>query len=197
MISRSNFVLTVIAIILGVALTLSIRSCRNNAQSFSDINTYTKSLTDSIRHLPNNVVSKPVVYITPEAFQQVIDQRDDLKKQLALMHVKPHQVQNITTVSNTITIVDTIIKRDTVAGIAIKRDSIVFRTESDSEFIVFSQRTFLFKKNEFDISVHHTNPHIQTNGLESITLRQEKKWWQSGWIKVGIGFLGGYALFHK
>lgn len=197
MISRSNFILTVIAIVLGVALMLSIRSCRNSEQSVNDLKAYDKSLTDSIKHLPNGVVSKPVVFINSALFENVVAERDDLKKQLSLMKIKPKQVQNVTTVSNTITIIDTIVKHDTIAGVVVKRDSIVFRTESDSEYIVTSQRNFLFKKSEFNISVRHTNPHIQTNGLESITLRPDRKWWQSGYLKLGIGFLAGFLLFHK
>jgi hypothetical protein len=76
---------------------------------------------------------------------------------------------------------------------------VVFSTISfpDSISILTADKKHLFRKNEFIVSVSHSNPLVKTTGIQNLTISEERKWWRSAWIEAGVGFLGGVFLTHQ
>lgn len=184
------------------------------------LNSYSASLSDSIIHLKNGVVQKTAVTVTQVAFDDIVKQNADLSKELALEKIKSKNVKGVTEVSNSISFVPKpliITLHDTIPcpefkpipfnvdsayysiGGVVSKESVVISKLSarDSEYIITSTTNHLFKADELNVTVRHTNPHIKTIGLESLTVKESKKWYQGKWIPVIAGLAGGYLLFHK
>jgi hypothetical protein len=52
----------------------------------------------------------------------------------------------------------------------------------------------LFKKPERVTIYENANPYIKLQSVESITIKEQKKWHQTTWFKVGVGFIGGVLI---
>jgi len=82
-----------------------------------------------------------------------------------------------------------------LAGWITKKD-ITFSSISlrnDQSIIVGTKKNGLFKKNEYVVTVQNSNPYVTTTGLQNYTFKPDTKWYQRGWLKVMVGFVGGYA----
>lgn len=206
--------------ILGLALALlfSVRSCRDNAANYDASAAYLASLNDTITYLKNGIAQKPAVEVTPEMFEAIVAQNRTLQKALDDAKLKGKNVQTVTQIVNKISI-DTILVafKDTIpcdnfppipfgvdsqyysiAGL-VKKSGIVFTTINfpDSISIITATKPHLFKKNEFLVSVGHSNPLIKTIGLTNLTVTEQRKWWRSGWIRGLVGFAGGIYVSQK
>ena len=62
-----------------------------------------------------------------------------------------------------------------------------FTIEQDREKIgLWKYQTRVYVRNE--------NPHTATDYLQTIVIQDEKKWYEKGIVKVGLGFAGGYLI---
>ena len=52
----------------------------------------------------------------------------------------------------------------------------------------------LFKKPEKITMYENANPYIQLKSIESITIKEQTKWYQTTWFKVSAGIVGGIAI---
>lgn len=61
--------------------------------------------------------------------------------------------------------------------------------------VLGTKKNGLFKKNDHIVTVQNTNPYITTTGITSYTIKDRKKWFQTGWFKFGAGVVGGLTLY--
>lgn len=201
-----------------IALFISIRKCGDNSDLYSDSKNYLASLNDTIRYLKNGVAQKLAVEINKDLFISVVRERDDLRKALADAKLKAKNVRTLTQVvtkieTDTITIAfhDTLPCPDfipvpfavdsqyyDISGLVSKSNITITNVDfPDSTYIITAAKNHLFRKDEFLVSVKHTNPHIKTIGLQNFTIKEKRKWWQNGWLKFGMGLAGGIYFSQK
>jgi len=76
------------------------------------------------------------------------------------------------------------------------------RTPMLNSLITYSEPTItigtikkgLFKKPEMVTMYENANPYIQLKSIESITIKEQTKWYQTTWFKVGAGVVGGAVI---
>lgn len=176
---------------------------------------YLASLDDTITYLKNGIAQKAAVEVSPDLFKELVGQNEELQKQLKDAKIKAKNVHTITTVV-TNTEIDTIsiTLRDTIpcddfAPIPFRADSQYYSIAGDvtkrairlskvsfpdSLYVITADRKHLFRKNEFIVSIGHSNPNVKTVGLTNLTVTEERKWWQNMWIeRVVVLAVGAYA----
>lgn len=222
MITKNNFILFFICLGLAIALLFSFKSCNTYKQRANDAETYITSGKDIIKYLKDSTVAqRKTIQADAVLFKTFLDERSDLRKQLAEEKIKPKQVSSITSIVSH-EVIQTkkdpiIIMHDTlpcpefkpvkfsidslyysIAG-TIDKKNVAF-THIDFpdtlSLIAFTQHNF-FRRNETKVSAHHSNKYIRITGLESINVRDNPKWWESRWIGAAIGLGAGYFLFHR
>lgn len=181
---------------------------------------YIASLNDTLTHLKNGVVQKPAIVMNSQGFEDLMKERDDLKKQLAAAKIKAKNVTSFSSVSTGIDLgskpiiaelkdsipcpefkpiaFDVDSQYYQISGMVNKR-SIEFDTINfpDSLSIFTAHRNHLFRKDEYVVLTKHSNPKVKTLGLESFTIKENSKWWESGWLKIGFGAALGSYLTYK
>jgi len=63
-----------------------------------------------------------------------------------------------------------------------------------------TKKNGIFKKNEFIVATTNSNPHIKVEGISSYVFKDDKKWFQKGWVKVAAGAIiatGIHRQFNK
>lgn len=204
--------------VVTIALVISISKCRESESHYDSANRWMMSLTDTITHLKNGIAQKPAVVVTQEAFEDIVAQNKTLQKAIKDAEFKVKNVSTITQVITktyidtiSITLHDSIPCNDfipiafaidsayySIAGV-IKKKSLAFTTINfpDSLSVITAKKKHLFRKNEFIVSVSHSNPLIKTVGITNLTISEQRKWWQSEWLKAGVGFVGGIVVSQK
>lgn len=193
---------------------------RAAVDAYGGAQSYISSLNDTLTHLKNGVVQKPVIVMNSQGFEDLMKERDDLKAQLVAAKIKAKNVTGFSTVTTGVDIgskpivaqlADSIpcpdfkpipFKVDSqyyaISGIvgkgSLRFDTINFH---DSLSIITAYRNHLFRKDEYVVLTKHSNPMVKTLGLETFTIKENRKWWQSGWIKVGVGFVAGSYLTYR
>ena len=51
-----------------------------------------------------------------------------------------------------------------------------------------------WKRKERVATVTNTNPYIDVQGISSFTIKEDHKWYQKSWIKIGIGVIAGATV---
>lgn len=199
-----------------VILFISIKSCKDNALNYEGSKNYLASLNDSITFLKAGVARKGAVLVSEDFFKSIVKENNGLKKALKDAETKAKNVRTVTTVV-TNTKIDTITIRLTdtlpgnfkpvpfvadnqfynIAGI-VSKTSISFNKISfpDSLYVITANKKHFFKKNEFLVSIGHSNKYVKTIGLTNLTISENKKWYNSSWLKFGVGFVaGGYVTY--
>lgn len=106
---------------------------------------------------------------------------------------------------------DTIKLRDTIAGdfspIPIEKKDSFFHfkgvvyskyfivndiTFPDKQTIVVGDKRVGFMHRQTTVDIMHSNKYMQVDKIEAYVV-EDKKWWKSGWVKFGIGFIIGTA----
>jgi hypothetical protein len=64
-------------------------------------------------------------------------------------------------------------------------------TYSEPTITIGTVKKGLFKKPEKVTIYENANPYIKLKSIESITIKEQTKWYQTTWFKVGSGFIGG------
>jgi hypothetical protein len=64
-------------------------------------------------------------------------------------------------------------------------------TYSEPTITIGTIKKGLFKKPEKVTIYENANPYIKLKSIESITIKEQTKWYQTTWFKVGAGFVGG------
>lgn len=207
--------LKIIAIfVLVIFLVISIEKCRENNEKYQDRENYISSLNDSIKILANNIAETNVNVVNQELFTQIINERNELKKILAEQKIKAKNVKTFTQVVTetkidtlTITLHDSIpCLQDTqkiifavfnkdyeIGGFVGKKnieiEKILF--PDTLSVVAWTEKSF-FKDDKILVSVKHSNPFIATKKMQSFMVREKKKWYEKGWVKiVGIICVGG------
>lgn len=203
-----------------IALLISINTCQKHADNEKGSHDYIASLNDTIVHLKNGVVKKKVVQVTKADFENIVKERDDLKKALEIANIKARNVNSFTGITTAIDIgkapivaklKDSIICQDfdSVAFRASNNDyrvsgevlkgSVRFDTINfpDSVSIITATTSHLFKPSECNVLIKHSNGLVKTVGAVSITVSDERKWWQRGIVKVIASFLAGSYLTYR
>jgi hypothetical protein len=67
-------------------------------------------------------------------------------------------------------------------------------TYSEPTITIGTIKKGMFKKPEKVTIYENANPYIQLKSVESITIKEQKKWHQTTWFKVGVGFVGGVLI---
>jgi hypothetical protein len=67
-------------------------------------------------------------------------------------------------------------------------------TYSEPTITIGTIKKGIFKKPEKVTIYENANPYIQLKSVESITIKEQKKWHQTTWFKVGVGFVGGVLI---
>lgn len=206
---------TGVTIVAVVLLILSIKQCRDNANNYASLKDYQASLNDTITYLKNGIAQKPAIEVTPNAFKDIVNENASLKKAIKEAEIKAHNVHTVTQVVTkteidtiSISLHDSIPCADfvpitfgidslyySIAGV-IKKKSLLLTAVNfpDSVTIITANKNHFFKKDEFVVTVGHSNPLVKTIGLSNITVSEKRKWYESGWWKAGIGFAGGVII---
>ena len=193
----------------------SIRKCREHKTSYEESKKYLASLNDTIKYLKNGIAQKPVAEISTDLFNTIVKERDDYKLALEKAKIKPKNVTSITQVvtelkTDTITIrfVDTL-PCDDFIPIAFEIDTIHYTIKGkvnksninidkinfpDSLYVIAGKKKHFFRKDEYIVSVGHSNPYVRTIGLTNMTIKNEDKWYDSKWLPFGFGILSGMGL---
>jgi len=203
---------------LVIFLILSIDRCQQNGQYNADFDNYAASLSDSIRYYRNATGR-----LIAEKLSSEIDSRmlNVLKKQNKELNEKLKsfpRIKNITTVETVIQVDTVVIRHD----IPLPCDSFVrfFRVDSgyyylagkiDKEKITIStlrlkneqtvitgwKREHWWRKPQLIVSVENSNPLIQVSGLSNFHVRDERRWYDNGWLKFGVGVAAGIILLKR
>lgn len=206
-----------------MALGMSIKQCRNNADMVEESKNYLSSLNDTITHLKSGVAQKPAVVVDPSLFEQVAMENESLKLALKRANIMSKNVKSftqeatVTRIGNrgdstiSIAIHDTIpcpgfmpipfhvdSQYYSIAG-RIEEKKLVFLKINfpDSVFVITANKTHFLRKNELIISIGHSNPMIKTIGIQNFIVSEKSKWWESGWAKMGAGLIGGIYISQK
>lgn len=193
---------------------------RAAVDAYGGAQSYISSLNDTLVHLKNGVVQKPAIVINSHGFEDLMKERDDLKAQLSAAKIKAKNVTGFSTVSTGIDVggkpivaqlADSIPCPDfkpipfsvdsqyySISG-KVGKGSVLFDTINfpDSLSVITAHRNHLFRKDEYVVLTKHSNPMVKTLGLEHFTITEDKKWWQSGWLKLGVGFAAGSWITYK
>jgi hypothetical protein len=51
-----------------------------------------------------------------------------------------------------------------------------------------------WKRKERVATVTNTNPYIGVQGISSFTIKEDRKWYQKWWVKIGAGFIAGATV---
>lgn len=206
-----------------VSLFFSVRQCRSNAGIVEDEREYRESLDDTITILKNGIAQKPAVEVSPEMFRNIVKERDDLRGALIAAEIKAKEVRSFTQVSSKIVLGDNPIViplSDTItlpsewdfSAVGFDIDSANYQISGsvsptevtitkinfpDSLSVITATKRRLFRRDEFLVSVAHSNPLIKTVGVTNLTISDKKKWWESGWIKTGVGLVTGIYISQK
>ena len=54
--------------------------------------------------------------------------------------------------------------------------------------------TGLTKGTEYSIDVISSNPYVNTTNFQTYKVVKEKKWYESPWFLVGVGFVGAAVI---
>ena len=76
------------------------------------------------------------------------------------------------------------------------------RTPMLNELTVFSEPTItlgttkdgLFKRPRQVVIYENQNPYVKLKDVSSLTIKEQEKWWQTTWFKVGVGVTGGLVF---
>ena len=192
----------ILAVVGFVAAGMSLYTCNGYKQSNTDAYNYITAVKDTLKYSHDSVLaSKRVVEADAQLFKKILEERDDLKAALVKAKIKPSNVSSIATVISVSTkkpARDSIVLHHTT----ILHDTVIRCPETipappDTLSLITSTEYHLFKSNVLKLSATHSDKDIRTIGLENLAIREKHPWWQSGWIKVGAGLIGGYALFHR
>lgn len=202
-----------ICLVASLVIIAMISQCAiDRGRLYDQSKAYLDSKNDTITFLKNGIAQKPAVEVGSDMFKQILKERDDLTKALKDAQLRTGNVHNITQVVTKIDI-DTItialhdtIPCDDFAPIPFRADSqyysiagsvgkrVVRLTDinfPDSLYVINADKKPLFRKNKYIVSVGHSNPHVKTVGLTSLTVTEEKKWWQNPWIGRAVFFVAG------
>jgi len=220
MLQKFNSVIYILFLGCIIALFISIRKCNSNAENYNGSQNYIASLNDTLQHLKNGVVQKPVIEVTKDAFENIVKERDDLQQALKAANIKANNVRSFTGVITgtdigskpiEIKIHDTLPcpdfepvpfkamdKNYLITG-KLGKGTLWFDTINfpDSISIITATRSHLFKKNEYNVLVRHSNPMVKTLGAMNLTITEPRKWYTSGWAKAGAGFVAGSYLTYR
>ena len=204
-----------------VALFFSVRQCGSNAVIAEEEKAYRESLDDTITYLKNGIAQKPAVVVSPEMFRDIVKERDDLRGALIAAQIKAKEVRTFAQVVSKIDLGgspivaqlhDTLLCDWDFSDVGFDVDSAHYQISGfvsptavtilkinfpDSLSIITATRRRLFRKDEFLVSVGHSNPLIKTVGLTNLTVSEKRKWWHSGWIRIGVGLVGGIYISQK
>lgn len=210
-----------LGIILFLLLTCSFLGYKwkQNSDNYESSTSYISSLNDTLRHLKNGVVEIPQVQVTIEAFQNIVNERNDLQKQLLQAKIKSRNVSSLSNIVTGIELEKPIFIRLDIDTSVYEFNCINFSVDSPNYFIngkIFKEKIefdninfpdsisfitytkrHLFNKDEYNASVRHSNNLIKTTGLMNITIKEKKPFWDRRAYFIGAGIVGGFLLFHK
>lgn len=210
-----NFVI----LVLSVAFLISLKQCSDREDSLDGMEQYIASRNDTITYLKNGMVAqKSAIEVSDRTIKSIIESREELKKALEDSRLKARNVRSITTIvsdikTDTIKIIltDTLPCADfapitfnvdsthySIGGLISKKSVQISKVSfPDSLIIITASKKHFLKKNEFLVSASHSNPLIRTNGLENLTVKDDRKWWEKRWIYFAAGVVGGGYLVGK
>ncbi len=84
-----------------------------------------------------------------------------------------------------------------LAADGVKFDSINFRSDVEVNIGMKKQdgyKGWLFGRKDPKVEIVNLNPYSKTVNMRNIKLEDPKRWWESGWVKFGAGFLLGGAF---
>lgn len=203
----------------AIALLITIQQCRNSVAGERMGRDYISSLSDTITYLRHGIAQKPAVEVTRDQFEAVLKDNEFLKVMLKEARLKAGNVKQSTKVTTDVVIgkpidipfADTVPCPDFKA-IGFSIDSGHYRLSGriflkhlsiedigfpDTLYVITATKGHLFRKNEYLVSVKHSNPYVKTTGLTNLTIKEERKWWQSGWLKFGAGVATGVLLLRR
>lgn len=67
-------------------------------------------------------------------------------------------------------------------------------TYSEPTITIGTIKKGILKKPEKVVIYENMNPYIKLTSAESITIKEQQKWYQTTWFKVGTGFIGGVVV---
>lgn len=67
-------------------------------------------------------------------------------------------------------------------------------TYSEPTITIGTIKKGVFKKPEKVTIYENANPYIKLKSIESITIKEQTKWYQTTWFKIGAGFIGGALI---
>lgn len=215
---RLNKIIYLSFVVCVIALILSVRQCNNNAADYSQSKNYISSQNDTIHYLKNGIAQKAAVEVSPDLFKSIVQENEALSKLLKDAKIKLGNVKQSTRIV-TITQIDTIAiaLHDTIpcpefkpiafnvdsvhysiAGLVSKHSITISKINlPDSTYVITATKPHFFRKDEYLVTVKHSNPYIKTIGLTNLTVIENKKWWQNGWLKIGASFVAGGYLTYK
>ena len=201
-----------------IALIISVNKCRNNATSYAQSKNYISSLGDTITYLKHGIAQKPAIEVSKELFAELLEKNEFLTKMLKDAKIKADNVKQSTKIV-TITQIDTVeiplmdpLPCPEFNPIAFNVDSVHYSIGGliskhsisigkinfpDSLYVITASKNHFFRKDEYLVSVKHSNPYIKTVGLTNLTVTEQRKWYESGWVKFGAGILIGGWLTYK
>ncbi len=200
---------------------------KKSIDDLKSANDYIASANDTLRHLKNGVVQIPEIQITQEEFKNIVEQRNDLQKQLLSAKIKIKNVSHISDIQTKIELdkpisipltrneegIDLISDNDCCTDTSnFNCDSLyysihgqvsrsVVRFDSinfpDSISHIDYIKTHFFSKDEYGTTVKHSNKYIKTVGLMSFNIKEEKKWWDRRGYFYIAGILSTIIILHK
>lgn len=219
-INRIIYILCIAAIIWAFLAT---KGCSDKAGQISSKDAYEKSLKDTILmtiKAKDGIVTtyKTQVEVDAATIRDITSQNESLNKTLSDMKVKLNNVLSISQIET-----HTGIKHDTIPvpfpvhdtvrpgrkpvafsdstkhyiikGIAYPTKIILTTIDfPDSTTIVSESQGGLLTKEKYLLKVSHSNPYINTTGIESLVLKPDKKWFQTTAFKIGVGFAAGIYI---
>lgn len=180
---------------------------------------YIESLNDSLIHLKNGVVSQTANEVNADLFKTIVKENADLKNALSDANVKIKNAKTITRVITNTEVSEPIIIRltDTIPCPEFK--PVDFKAENsdysivgsvnntsvrlskvsfpDSLYVITAYKKRVFKSNEYNVLIKHSNPLIKTVGAMNLTVEDKKRFWERGWFKIGVGFAAGSFIGYQ
>ena len=84
-----------------------------------------------------------------------------------------------------------------LAADGVKFDSINFRSDVEVNIGLKKRdgyKGWLLGRKDPKVEIVNLNPYSKTVNMRNIKLEDPKRWWESGWVKFGAGFLLGGAF---
>jgi len=214
----NKYIYISIAIIV-IALILSIKMCGDANAKYEDAKDYIENLNDSLIHLKNGVVKQTANEVDKNLLETIVKENSDLKKALSDANIKIKNAKTITRVITKTEIGDPITIRLTDSIPCPAFNPIDFKAENndysisgsvnkssvriskisfpDSLYVITAYKKHVFKNNEYNVLIKHSNPLIKTVGAMNLTVTDKKRFWDIGWFKIGVGFVAGSFLTYE